>query len=487
MAEGDNVQWYAMGILVSVATPTALYIWNSCCGSFCSGLHSWLFQMVAKKFEVCENRFEGVSNIAAITRVLKALGLRTYRFRWQHDANADTNDSYQVGTVRLPTRSWCIWLLALLGITHYIWVKEDGSAIVMTGPQEAVKVLLKVSNLAANRQPKKAELDELRATIGFGSTDASTDRCVLIERLFFFIFMLACSPTFRYRKDAYGQILFISCGALSCCGLAWTLWFSLTTGSILFRLRAVYEAGKRRLFRHFETENACTLELQLHATALLDVEDVENRMVAQEERGSQQDRTRTVSFDGQDQVAERVVARSAERRYSLVVARSCWYEVHCQYSMEPGFAADLPTIEVTSQPLLLAMNQRPDLSKVIAHRICAGDDLLYLCVHNPMTDLHIVEMKELLTKADRGIALVVMLPAMEHWDRALETSVISRLHADKESRYVTTLADLSAWLSILNMGVFLKVLLILPYHERSSLKSSPLWKMAVDTMKSEIR
>ncbi len=75
-----------------------------------------------------------MSNIAAITRIVKQLGLRTYRFRWHHDANADTGDAYQVGTVRLPTRSWFLWTLSVIGITHYIWVRDDGSAVVMIGP-----------------------------------------------------------------------------------------------------------------------------------------------------------------------------------------------------------------------------------------------------------------------------------------------------------------------------------------------------------------
>ena len=55
----------------------------------------------------------------------------------------------------------------------------------MTGPDSSVKALLKVSNLATNRQPTEEELEELRACIGFGATDVATERCVVREQLDF--------------------------------------------------------------------------------------------------------------------------------------------------------------------------------------------------------------------------------------------------------------------------------------------------------------
>ena len=472
MADEANIRWYVIGILISVITPTVVHIWNSCCGSIWFGLHSWLFQLVAEKFGVCEHRFEGVSNIAAITRVVKALGLRTYRFRWQHDANADTNDSYQVGTVRLPTRSWCLWLLALLGITHYIWVKDDGSSIVMTAPEVSVTALLKVSNLAANRQPTEAELDELRVLIGFGASDVATDRCVVCERLTFGLFTLGCLLVLEDRYFPYGRLLPIACGCLGACGFALMVHLLLRRGAggVWVRLlcRSVSE------FYHNGVNNtidsAQNLELPLYTA---EVNDVQNEEI------------HSGAFNP-DAEADTLFVQSAERRYSLVVGRNAWYEVHCQYSMEPGFAADLSRIRVSSEPILVAIHQSHALSKIVAHRVSVGDDLLYVCVHNPMTDLHIIELKELLTKADKGITLVVVLPAVEYFDHALSNPMTNRLHAHKQSRYVATHADFSAWLSEISMGVFPKILLILPYHDVSAVETSILWRIARDTMKSEL-
>ena len=130
-------------------------------------------------------------------------------------------------------------------------------------------------------------------------------------------------------------------------------------------------------------------------------------------------------FDQRRKQVEEIVG-SAQRRYSVVVGRDAWYELRCQYPMEPDFAAELPSIHVDSYPVLVAMRQDPALSKLVAHRLCAGDDLLYVCVHNPMTDLHIIELKELLTKADRGIVLVVVLPALEEFDQALLNPMTNR-------------------------------------------------------------
>ena len=69
-----------------------------------------------------------MSNLGAMSRVLRRAGLRTGRHRWNHDANADARDSYQVGTIRFPTKSHSLWTLALFGITHYMWMKDDGDA-----------------------------------------------------------------------------------------------------------------------------------------------------------------------------------------------------------------------------------------------------------------------------------------------------------------------------------------------------------------------
>ena len=115
-----SLRWLLLGSVICVLTPTVLHLWNSMWGRLYSGFHSWLFQVVAGRFDISEHRFENVGNIASVTKILRQLGLRTHRHVWHHDANADTGDSLQVGTIRLPTQSWLLWTLALLDITRYI-------------------------------------------------------------------------------------------------------------------------------------------------------------------------------------------------------------------------------------------------------------------------------------------------------------------------------------------------------------------------------
>ena len=61
----------------------------------------------------------------------------------------------------------------------------------------------------------------------------------------------------------------------------------------------------------------------------------------------------------------------------------------------------------------LAMKQNMNLPRIAAHRFSSDPDLLYVCVHNPMTDLNIIEMKEITLKAHRDILLLTIVPVCE--------------------------------------------------------------------------
>ena len=97
-----------------------------------------------------EHQFYNVGNIGAMTHVLRQSGLRTGRYRWTHDANVETGDSFQIGILRVPSQSWFVSLLAVLGLKHFVWVKDDGSETHVTAPAQCITTLLRVSNAAAN-------------------------------------------------------------------------------------------------------------------------------------------------------------------------------------------------------------------------------------------------------------------------------------------------------------------------------------------------
>ena len=103
-----------------------------------------------------------------------------------------------------------------------------------------------------------------------------------------------------------------------------------------------------------------------------------------------------------------------------MVARSTWFEVHAQSSFDFDLRAASPNIEVTCKVSAVAMKQNSALVSQAVHRFDIGSRLLYVCSHNPMTDLNIVEMKELLAKASREILVMLILPVCEAFSRDLE-------------------------------------------------------------------
>ena len=125
--------------------------------------------------------------------------------------------------------------------------------------------------------------------------------------------------------------------------------------------------------------------------------------------------------------------------------------------------------------MFCALRCRGDLSCWAAHIFAGEEDLLYVIHHNPMRDVDFVEVKELLGKASRGVALLVILPACEHLSSALEGSDSVRFHLGKSSRSVSSFADFSCWLSNLSSGLFHKVVVILPFIDRDCMTSTELW------------
>ena len=160
-----GVDWYLVGIIMSILTPTLLSCWNWLYGHAYSAWESTLFRFVSVHCGVQEHRFENVNNIAAMTRILVAAGLTTGRYVWMHDANAASGDYCQVGVIRLPCKSYFFWFLSLLSISHYVWVKSDASTIVITGRIEIINTLVNLSSCAANRVVNQTEVDDFHRQV----------------------------------------------------------------------------------------------------------------------------------------------------------------------------------------------------------------------------------------------------------------------------------------------------------------------------------
>ena len=126
----STVRYLLIGGAFSAGTSVLWFLWNR----FSRSLHSHVFQHAAAVFALSSHSLQQVNNIVTIARILDQLGLRTHTYLWHHDANIDGDDSIMTGYVRLPSKTWLLWWLSVLGISHYIWISHDAGQMVAVGP-----------------------------------------------------------------------------------------------------------------------------------------------------------------------------------------------------------------------------------------------------------------------------------------------------------------------------------------------------------------
>ena len=151
-----------------------------------------------------------------------------------------------------------------------------------------------------------------------------------------------------------------------------------------------------------------------------------------------------------------------------------WFEVVCTQGFDPLILQISPCLQVDIGVCFCAFRCRPGLTRWVAHVFADEEDLLYVVNHNPMLDVNFCEVKELLGKGSRDVALLVILPVCEHFSLALESAGSVRSLLGKDARRVSTFADLSSWLSNLSSGLFHKVILILPFTNREDMQRTQL-------------
>ena len=466
MVEDRVFSWYVFGALISIISPTLLCVWNLCCQHVRSGVQSWVWQRVSLIYGIEEHQFYNVSNIGSMTRVLRQAGLRTGRYRWTHDANVETGDAFQVGSLRVPSHSWFVSFLALLGFTHFVWVKDDGSEIHVIAPERCITTLLRVSNAAANRQATPEEVQELQLAFGgdVNSLSLFEYRCVCFERLFCAVLCLSADiclhvsgiQTVWLRRVVIfidivvaSFVVYLAIASIS---------FLSFSGSVCSRYVHTFDQLFRRRVHSQDGLQHPVLPEPV-ASAELSVSVCNEVMNASQLGG------RTLSMDGS------LLGRS----YSIVTPRKGWYEVGAMLPFDPVILQKSPLLSVNIGVCFCAVQCCVDLIRWAAHTFAGEEDLLYVIPHNPMRDVDFVEVKELLGKASRGVALLVILPACEHLSSALEGSDSVRFHLGKSSRNVSSLADFSRWLSNLSSGLFHKVVVILPFIDQDCMTSTALW------------
>ena len=99
--------------------------------------------------------------------------------------------------------------------------------------------------------------------------------------------------------------------------------------------------------------------------------------------------------------------------------RKGWCEVGVTVAFNPSALQRSPRLQLDIGVGFCALHCRADFTCWVAHVFAGEEDLLYVFNHNPMRDVDFSEVKELLGKASRGVALLVILPVCEQLSSVL--------------------------------------------------------------------
>ena len=439
------VKYLVAGSVFSLATSALWCLWVR----FERSIHSCIFVLVARRFSLSYHRLHNASIIVTVSRILDQLDLKTNTYLWQHEVNIDSDDSIMTGYIRLPASTWFMWLLALLGISHYIYISDDANEMVIAGPTDFVFALLRLSSTCSNCAVSADELNSLSALLCVRSCRNSAEwKCRLCERCI--LLMLQCSAL------VLTGLTFKSGYVLAFLGMS-ILWFAYTWCRDWISESVVMVASGESVFSESGSES------ELNESLFESVQPAEHVVLVT--------KAPDVQWSGPD-------ADVDFTHYSVLVSRLTWFEV--------SFRRPLA---ITTEQFSLVLRSGSPVSNVYAiplhvgmlHHVAAHVDtdcVLYMCIHNPMVDCPFIEMQELVKKATRAVALVVLLPPLEELDAALSASSPLRVHSQKETKYVATYCDWAAWLMLVSSGVFAHIALVLPHSTSEYLSQSQAWACA---------
>ena len=514
------MSYLVVGSIFSVGTSVLWCLWSR----FERTLQSCIFQIVASRFDLSYHHLRNVTNIVTITRILERLQLRTHTYLWQHEVNVDSDDSIMTGYIRLPVHAWFLWVLSLLGISHYIWISDRANEIIAVGQTEFLHALFRVSNMCANCAVPEEELEALRVLLRPSSPRTGAEnRCVQCERfvslvlqfvLLFIIalasqqfFILAFWPvsvfvsahwwwrgTLRHQRSKLTSVVAkFYCFMSMILQLIFFIFVALASQQnfvlVLFPVCALwfaylwYQEAFGRCSSHV-TPCVSTLWCKLHG-GMQHVwrREIEQNTVEEEllletflpDSAKESETLADVPTPEQESaaIADMDVDLS---HYCLVVVRGNWFDGSFRRK-RPALAEQGST---DSRHRLAGCRAfAMPLCQDMPHHVAATlqtDCVLYVCIHNPMIECPMIEMQELIKKASRTVALAVILPPIEELDAALSAGALSRIRGNNETKYVATYCDWSSWLMTMTSGIFQDIALVIPYTSSACLSHSQAWK-----------
>ena len=180
---------------------------------------------------------------------------------------------------------------------------------------------------------------------------------------------------------------------------------------------------------------------------------------------------------------------SHENIYSLLVARSYYYEVVKQTKVIPKPSECV--IEFAKEPCMYAVHLKPNFIHYLAERtVIPHDASLHICVHNPMIDPYLTEMYQNFQKGvDRENLVMIILPPLVHFDACLTSHALPRTRTAKCTQYVTTLSDFETLLLQMTSGFMPKLVFVVPIDEATQTRHTeipfPMWVSSERMLGSE--
>ena len=169
----------AIGVAIGALASTVMGDVFKCMKTFSFGVRNRMFIVYARCFQVRSLTISKSTCNTTMPAALREHGLRSYDSVAMFEVNEAADASIEVGHMYLPTRSWTIYILSMLGWTHIIHSTHDINHITVVGPSQALRYLCEQSN-AVGEEDKTRYSKLTAAALGMGTSLNFCDRCGLV-------------------------------------------------------------------------------------------------------------------------------------------------------------------------------------------------------------------------------------------------------------------------------------------------------------------
>ena len=506
--DASSAQWLVLAAVISALTTKLLGECGSIWASVWDSIRAYAFKVLAQKLDITEDWLK-VQNVGQLTHILEQLGMCTYRYTWLHDANVDTANGIQFGTLKLPTVSWTLWLLSVLEIGYVIWIKNDGTNIHIIGPREATRGLMKVAKVCETGSPSSEELRRLQSLFGLDGVVSGWECNMLLVELGA---GELCWTIMCIRAVSWGSVVFTMVGVL---GGIWFLYRSVwqvkhqLLAHVRSRLKAFWESlqARRRATGwfcwtgsagHSEVMTETVIDVPLLQGTVeshgdVPFRDPESSVATQHDTPDFAESemslvTQSVmSGDGSASGSGPRIAGDSELEqiFSFVTMQGNNFVVGRQQTISLSDSSG-QTIDVEAPGLskIYALAYQNDFITCVAKRIRTTAQMTYICVHNPTTDLHLMEMDKLIQQGGASSCLVVILPLLEFLEKDLSVSQGFAYGAHGEVR---TIGQFMTWLEQHRLGAIRRMVMVVPYSmSLTEVEPNSLWTLIVRGFRTEV-